>query len=124
MPMQMSRLILYVRDVELLKSFYQKHFDLPVVEEIAAEWVVLDAGGIQLALHLVGQAYRHQPPSTSTQSNAKIVFSIVSGLPELREQMINAGVRMRELKRFDGFPLLMCDGEDPEGNVFQLAQAD
>jgi hypothetical protein len=31
---------------------------------------------------------------------------------------------MRDLKRFPGFPMLMCDGEDPEGNVFQLSQAD
>lgn len=124
MPMQMSRLILYVRNVGLLKSFYQKHFDLPVVEEIADEWVVLDAGGVELALHLVGEPYRHQASSSDAQSNAKIVFSVASGLPALREQLIEDGVRMRDLKRFEGFPLLMCDGRDPEGNVFQLAQSD
>ena len=35
-----------------------------------------------------------------------------------------AGVSMLELKRYDGFAYLLCDGEDPEGNVFQLSQTD
>jgi catechol 2,3-dioxygenase-like lactoylglutathione lyase family enzyme len=123
MPVLMSRLILYVRDVELLKSFYQTHFGLPVSEEIGNEWAVLDAGGIEIAFHRVGEPYRGMPKH-STISNAKIVFSIEAGLSELREKLLNAGVRMRELRRYDGFAQLMCDGEDPEGNVFQLSQAD
>jgi predicted enzyme related to lactoylglutathione lyase len=120
----MSRLILYVRDVALLKSFYQTHFDLAVVEEIENEWVVFNAGGVELALHLVGKPYRDQPRRSDAQSNAKIVFSVPAGLPEFRERLVNAGVAMRDLKRFPGFPMLMCVGEDPEGNVFQLSQAD
>ncbi|OXC79628.1 hypothetical protein BSU04_05945 [Caballeronia sordidicola] len=27
-------------------------------------------------------------------------------------------------KRYDGFAYTMCDGQDPEGNVFQLSQSD
>jgi len=124
MPLSMSRLILYVRDVARLKSFYQTHFDLAVVEEIENEWVVFNAGGVELALHLVGKPYRDQPRRSDAQSNAKIVFSVPAGLPEFRERLVKAGVAMRDLKRFAGFPMLMCDGEDPEGNVFQLSQAD
>jgi predicted enzyme related to lactoylglutathione lyase len=124
MPLFMSKLILYVRDVARLKSFYQTHFDLAVVEEIENEWVVFNAGGVELALHLVGKPWRDQPRQSGAQSNAKIVFSVHSGLRELRERLVKAGVAMRELKRFEGFPMLMCDGEDPEGNVFQLSQPD
>jgi len=123
MPLHMSRVILYVRNVSLLSAFYQKHFDLPVVEEIANEWVVLRAGSIELALHLVGEPFRGPVP-TPAQSNAKLVFNVPTGLPEMRERLVSDGVHMRGLKRYDGFPLLMCDGEDPEGNVFQLAQPD
>ncbi|CAE6824140.1 VOC family protein [Paraburkholderia haematera] len=119
----MTKLILYVRDVALLKSFYQTHFDLPVTEEIKGEWVVLKAGEVEIALHRVGEAFRDKAPKTNT-SNSKIVFSVQSGLPELRERLVSAGVPMRNLKRYDGFAQLMCDGEDPEGNVFQLSQAD
>ena len=32
MPLPMTRIILYVHDVALLKAFYQRHFALPVVE--------------------------------------------------------------------------------------------
>lgn len=123
MPVSMSSLILYVRDVELLKSFYQTQFGLPVTEEIESEWAVLKAGDIELAFHRVGELYRERPNRPNT-SNAKIVFSVESGLLELREKLLSAGVRMRDLKRYDGFAQLMCDGEDPEGNVFQLSQAD
>ena len=123
MFVSMTRLILYVRDVALLKSFYQMHFDLPVTEEIEGEWVVLKAGEIEIALHRVGEPYRDRLPEANT-SNSKIVFSVQSGLPALREKLVSAGVPMCDLKRYDGFAQIMCDGEDPEGNVFQLSQAD
>lgn len=123
MPIFMSRLILYVRDVELLKAFYGTHFAFPVIEEIENEWAVLKAGEVEIALHRVGVAYRDRPTSGDT-SNAKLVFSVESGLEDLRETLLKAGVRMREMKRYDGFPQSMCDGEDPEGNVFQLSQRD
>jgi predicted enzyme related to lactoylglutathione lyase len=60
MSVSMTRLILYVRDVALLKSFYQTHFDLAVTEEIEGEWVVLKAGEIEIALHLPGPTTRSQ----------------------------------------------------------------
>jgi predicted enzyme related to lactoylglutathione lyase len=125
MSIVMSRLILYVHDVTLLKSFYQTHFDLTISEEIENEWVVMKAGEVEIALHRVGEPYRQlTKPKQAGTSNVKIVFSVNSGLVELREKLLDAGVRMRNLKRYDGFPRLMCDGEDPEGNVFQLSQAD
>jgi hypothetical protein len=131
-PMIMTRVILYVRNVELLKTFYQTHFDVPVVEEIRGGWVVLKAGKVELALHLVGREYRRDERQDAAarddgdgpSSNAKLVFTVKAGLPELREKLLGAGVKMRSLKRYPGFAQLMCDGEDPEGNVFQLSQPD
>jgi catechol 2,3-dioxygenase-like lactoylglutathione lyase family enzyme len=128
--MIMTRVILYVRDVEQLKSFYQTHFDVPVVEEIPGEWAVLKVGEIELALHLAGLQYRRDAPEgradgdDGASSNAKLVFTVQSGLPELRERLLAAGVKMRDLKRYAGFAMLLCDGVDPEGNVFQLSQPD
>ena len=40
----------------------------------------------------------------------------------LREQLLNQHVPMREIKTFDNYDYCLCDGEDPEGNVFQLKQ--
>ena len=52
MPVALSRVILYVQDVDRLATFYQTVFGLPVVEEIKGEWAVLDAGPCQLALRI------------------------------------------------------------------------
>ncbi len=78
MVISMSRLILYVHDVEALKSFYEVHFALPIVEEIPGKWVVLNAGAIELALHLVGEPYRNMTAKPA-YSNAKMVFAVPSG---------------------------------------------
>lgn len=56
------------------------------------------------------------------ESNTKLVFEIKEELTSLRQELINKGVALREIKSFPGFDYLLCDGEDPEGNVFQLAQ--
>ena len=127
MPFSMTRIIFYVHDVRLLTSFYQTHFGFTMIEEIPDEWVVLKAGGIELALHLVGVPWRSQPigaSSSASGSNTKMVFCVKSGLPDIRQSLLNAGVVMGELKRYDGFAQLMCDGKDPEGNMFQLSQSD
>jgi hypothetical protein len=140
MPMIMTRVILYVGNVDLLKNFYQTYFEVPVVEEIPGEWAVLNAGGVELALHLAGRQYRRdeRPGEVGAEqqdtgdehcddgsaSNVKLVFTIKSELPELRETLLASGVKMRNLKRYPGFAQLMCDGEDPEGNVLQLSQPD
>jgi catechol-2,3-dioxygenase len=50
----MISVILCVRNVERLKSFYQAFLGLPVAEEISGEWVVLTADAVELGLHLVG----------------------------------------------------------------------
>jgi len=119
----MVRLILYVRDVARLQSFYETYFGFSLVQEIPGEWAVLTDGGFELALHLVGQAWRNVP-LTPGSSNAKLVFSVGPGLPELRSRLENAGVPMGEIQRYSRFACSVCDGRDPEGNVFQLSQAD
>lgn len=123
MQICMSRVILYVHDVSRLKEFYQTHFAFRVVEEIAGEWAVLLAGQMELALHLAGRSFRTAQPGIG-QSNAKLVFTISSGLPELRKTLEKARVPVGEIKRYRGFPYSLCDGRDPEGNVFQLSEPD
>ncbi|AOR71142.1 lactoylglutathione lyase [Burkholderia stabilis] len=129
MPLPMTRIILYVQDVALLKAFYQRHFDLPVVEEIDGEWAVLDAGAVELALHLAGPAFRHaaapaNPNANATASNVKLVFRIDTDIESHRDRLARDGVTVRDIKRYDGFPYQMVDGIDPEGNVFQVMQPD
>ncbi|OXI21423.1 VOC family protein [Burkholderia sp. AU15512] len=128
MPLPMTRIILYVQDVATLKTFYQRHFDLPVIEEIEHEWVVLGAGAIELALHLAGPAFRRavtaHTEARAESSHVKFVFSIGQDIAAHRNRLAGSGVTVRDLKRYDGFAYTMYDGIDPEGNVFQVMQAD
>lgn len=124
MKVALNRVILYVQDVDRLATFYQQAFGLRVVEEIKGEWCVLDAGPCQLALHLVGKAYRvEDPASFEVESNAKLVMTVDRPLPELRAELIAKGVPMVQIKSYPGLTGPLCDGRDPEGNVFQLAEA-
>ena len=137
MPVHLVRLIIYVRDVAKLKSFYTEKFDLAVIEEIKDEWVVFKAGAIEFALHLVGEKYRKCPEDEQGErlaelpvfpkkagSNTKFVFAIELNLQAHREKMVAAGVMVGNLKRYEGFPYQMYDGCDPEGNIFQVMRFD
>lgn len=131
MSIPLVRLIIYVRDVATIKAFYRTYFELPVVEEIGGEWVVFQAGGIELALHLMGARYRDTAASPrspmqdeSTGPTTKFVFAITSDLAAHRARLQAAGTWVGELKRYEGFPYEMYDGRDPEGNVFQVMRFD
>jgi catechol-2,3-dioxygenase len=124
MQVALNRVILYVQEVDRLATFYQHAFGLPVVEEIKGEWSVLDVGPCQLALHRVGKAYRvADPASWEVESNAKLVLTVDRPLAELRAELIAKGVPMGQVKSYPGLTGPLCDGQDPEGNVFHLAEA-
>jgi catechol 2,3-dioxygenase-like lactoylglutathione lyase family enzyme len=122
MNFNISRIILYVQDVDLLKDFYQQHFHFHAIENIPGEWVLLHGGGVQLALHQVGEAYRKPGAQSGLGSNAKIVVNVTEPLTTVRKRMLQAGVPVQNIKSYPGFPYELCDGQDPEGNVFQLMQ--
>ena len=117
------RIILFGCDINGLKKFYVNHFGCSLVEEIEAEWVVLKAGSIELALHKIGKDYRNKTTkSLKFENNIKLVFRIEQDLSEFRQKLLDEGVKMQEVKSFEGFNSLFCDGEDMEGNIFQLEQ--
>jgi len=124
MRVVLNRVILYVQDVDRLATFYQQAFGLAVVEEIKGEWSVMDAGPCQLALHRVGKPYRvADPASWQVESNAKLVMIVDRPLAELRAELTARGVPMGEIKSYRLSPACFATAKDPEGNVFQLAEA-
>jgi catechol-2,3-dioxygenase len=123
MNASLSRIILYVQDVGLLTRFYRDILGLPVVQEIGDEWVVFRPDFCELALHRVGRPYRvADAGSWKVETNVKLVLVVTREIAELRAELISKGVPMREVKSYPGFPGPLCDGEDPEGNIFQLQQ--
>jgi len=120
MKAKLSDVILYVRDVDNLKKFYAEHFGLQVIEEDSV-WALLDAGNSSLGLHRMGDQYLQQSDfNHPSDNNTKIVFEIDQDIRTARAGMISRGIKMKEIKTFESYDFWLCDGRDPEGNVFQL----
>lgn len=118
--LMLGRIILFGHQTEKLKSFYVENFNLSVVHQTGDEWIVLDAGSIELAIHKIVQADDSNP--FRAESNTKLVFYLQQDLAGFRQRLIAQGIQMKEIVSFKGFNSLFCDGEDPEGNVFQIEQ--
>ncbi|WP_431294237.1 VOC family protein [Pedobacter sp. P26] len=119
--MKLSRIILFGNDISALKVFYQSIFNFSLIEEIENEWLVFNAGVIEIAFHRIGESFRNED-SFRAESNVKLVFSIEEDIEVVRKRLIERGAEMKDIKSFEGIDFLFCDGEDIEGNIFQLSQ--
>lgn len=119
----LGRIIIFGHLVDKLKSFYVENFDFSVVEEIKDQWIVLNAGPIELAIHKIGEGYEPEDGKEfRVESNTKLVFYLANNLEGFRQRLVDKGVVIGDIKKFDGINSLFVDGEDPEGNVFQIEQ--
>jgi catechol-2,3-dioxygenase len=120
MNAKLDTIILYVKNIQLLKKFYVENFNLKVLEEDEI-WILLNAGNVNIGFHKIGIKYMEQIESNHKfDNNTKIVFEIDEDLEVIRKEFIEKNIPMRELKTFDNYNFWLCDGTDPEGNVFQL----
>lgn len=124
MQIKLQSIIIFCADVEKLSNFYISNFGLRMEGVSDKNWAVLNAGAIQLAFHKVGEQYLPVPPEQFRieDSNVKLVFEVDSNLEQLREVLLSRDISIGEVKQFPGYPYAVCDGTDPEGNVFQLIQ--
>ena len=119
----LNSIILFVQNTDKLKIFYMDVLGLELVEEIPSQWVLLKAGTSTLGLHRIGEGYEPAPGTDfKAESNTKIVFEIEDHLFSQREMLSGQQVNIGTVKTFDNYDYWLCDGEDPEGNVFQLKQ--
>jgi predicted enzyme related to lactoylglutathione lyase len=121
MKISLNRIILFGKEIDKLKIFYQENFGFSLLEEIRDQWVVLNAGQTEIALHKIGRQYDSDEIFRAA-SNTKLVFGINGNLESIRNKLISNGVLLQDIKSFEGVNALFCDGEDPEGNIFQLEQ--
>jgi len=123
MQIKLDTIIIFVRDIDLLKDFYTDSFKLKIIEENKAEWVLLSAGGCNIGLHKIGEQFaKDKREFIHSETNTKLVFEIDGNIYATRQTFADKGMRIREVKTFENYNFLVCDGEDPEGNVFQLKQ--
>ncbi len=110
---QITRVMLFVQDVPKVAEFYRDKLGLQPLGEITPNWVEMQAGNCTVALH--GAA---KPLKERGDASAKIVFG-VKDVPAGKALLESRGVRMGKIHTFSGIDI--CDGEDPEGNLFQIS---
>lgn len=121
MTLSLDTIILFVQNVDRLKSFYVDMLKLDIIEESPSEWLLLKAGHCHIGLHEIGEQHSSEE-AFKFDNNTKLVFDVDEDLHSTRERLLQDHVHLQEIKTFDGYPFFLCDGEDPEGNVFQLRQ--
>ena len=57
MELTLDTIIIFVRDVDALRTFYVDILELDIVEELKSEWLLLQAGNCKIGLHKVGDPY-------------------------------------------------------------------
>lgn len=123
MNINLDTIVVYVNNISNLKPFYLGVLKLQIVEEYEAEWLLLKAGNCNIGLHRMGEQYRVDiPDGYKFDNNTKLVFEIDENINQFREYLLANNVMVREIKTFDNYNFWLFDGEDPEGNVFQIKQ--
>jgi catechol 2,3-dioxygenase-like lactoylglutathione lyase family enzyme len=106
-PLQIRRVILFVKNMRAVTDFYEHKLGLKVLSR-SDGFVDFDAGAVRLALHSTGAA---------NPGRTKLCF-YAENVSRQRAELVARGVKMG---KDPGEGLKLCDGKDPEGNVFQLS---
>ena len=119
--MKFNRVIVFVADTIACASFYRDKLGLKPIGDWSEEWAELDCDSCKLAFHQAyGKAGKIGKPTGSPMNPHKIVFT-VEDVESKRKELIEKGVRMDEVMKFDELDnLILCDGYDVEDNKFQL----
>ena len=119
--LQLSSIILFCFNIQKMKVFYEDILGFEILETSGDNWIVLDSGPFRLCLHQIGQEYLTEGDDTQAEDTVtKFVLTTDDNLHDLRTYLLNNGVRMKEVMTWKGYDYAFCDGQDPEGNVFQL----
>jgi uncharacterized protein YjbI with pentapeptide repeats len=121
-----ARMVIYAKDLAILRAFYQGVFQLEV-EQSELDHVVLGSSTLQLVIvqvpaSIASTIHIADPPVRRTQTPVKLVFDVES-ISAARGAVLNfrGGIDPTEREWiFQG--QRVCDGHDSEGNVVQFQQ--
>jgi catechol 2,3-dioxygenase-like lactoylglutathione lyase family enzyme len=125
MELRIARIILFAKDMAERTSFYGGVLGLSRVDgpEDSPKFVSFQAGAVQFSLHAIPERYTRtieisDPPIPLEGAPIKVAFG-VEDVAGMRRELNSRGARMGPAREFGD--LHLCDGTDPEGNVFQLS---
>ena len=108
-----TRIILYVRDIQKVAAFYQKHFGLKPLPGAKDGWLELSspAGGCSIALHQAAVSQKRG-------SEIKIVFA-VKDVPKFKAEREAAGLTFGIVHKTEDHEF--ANAKDPAGNAIQVS---
>lgn len=118
--------VIYAREPSRLARFYEGVAGLAIVRT-AERYIVLETAGFQLVVlripeDLAAEITLESPPGRRDRGAVKLVF-MVNDLAAARAAAPLAGGILNGPEREWSFgEATVCDGVDPEGNVYQLRQ--
>jgi predicted enzyme related to lactoylglutathione lyase len=112
--MKIRAIILFVRDIERVALFYEKHFGLKRVGKIKDGYLELGKSGTRIALHVARGS-----DGDNSHSPAKIVFSCRNVKKKVAE-LTQAGLKFKKIYEYEGF--CFADTQDPEKNPVQISE--
>jgi predicted enzyme related to lactoylglutathione lyase len=121
--MRLAQVILFVKDMRRMVAFYGVAMGLRQFEGATEEgFVRFDAGGVALALHAIPEAIAEgiditDPPRPRASTPIKLAFHS-DDIDATRAHLEASGASIGDVRRFRDVGV--CDGVDPEGNVFQI----
>jgi hypothetical protein len=119
--------VLFAKDHRLLASFYRDVAGLRDVGGGGADHVKLVSGEFTLWVHQIPDRYARNiaisnPPVVREMTAIKLCFPCAD-LSHAREAAARLGGKLYDSNReWRSDTAVVCDGYDPEGNVFQLLQ--
>ncbi|MGB0062753.1 VOC family protein [Candidatus Binatus sp.] len=109
MELSIKRVIIFTKGMPALTRFYRDVLGLRLKSDEPG-WKEFDAGGCDIALHNGTSEVGRRPP--------KLVF-FSAEVAKTREALLKRGAKLGKIKSKDGLDL--CEGTDPDGNPFQIA---
>jgi|SRR5215475_715344 len=118
--------VLYAKDLDLLVDFYSSVADIEP-QTIEKGYAILGSGPLQFVIVRIPKRIADTidiatPPEPRENTPIKLVFA-VEDIAYARDRAAELGGAINAVEReweFEGAKV--CDGHDPEGNVFQIRQ--
>lgn len=116
--------VLFVKDVARLTAFYAAVTGLAATES-GETWARLGTGAFELVVHgipphIAATLEISTPPARREEAAIKLVFPVAS-IADARAMAVQLGGELNPPDReWQLGALRVCDGHDPEGNVFQV----
>lgn len=118
--------LIYAKNLERLAGFYRRLLALAIIQA-DLDHVVLGTAGFELIIHAIpadiaGAINISTPPQVREETPIKLLLPIAD-LSQARTTAVQLGGHLASADReWQSGPWRVCDGHDPEGNVFQLRQ--